>query len=324
MKRPFPFKQICILLTMLLTVLSCHTEELHRILYVNSYHDGYPSSDDIAEGLREGLEGEKVLLETVYLDSKRQPESEQIAARVREAMNFMETFDPHLVIASDDNAVLHVVKPHLDGKSIPVVFCGVNWSAEKYELGENVTGMLEVYPLRECIQTVRDLYPGMRKLAVLSENTQSEKNNTELLDTLYRNMGMLPQYHMVDDFEAWKEAYSRLSGEADLIYMPTNGAIRNWDRQEAMDFVAAYLRVPTITCDDFMMDYCVFGLTKEARQQGEWAAETALAILDGGQSPADIPYTRCSRWHAYLNRPLADALGFELKKKPAGTFTILE
>ncbi len=302
---------------------SCNADRIPRILYINSYHDGYPSSDDIREGILETLDGKSVNLETFYLDSKRNPEEEKVGARVKEAVELIGTYQPDLVIASDDNAVALVVKPFLDGTGTPVVFCGVNWSADQYDLGSNVTGMLEVYPLRECIRTIMELNPDAHRMAVLSENTPSEARNTELLDTLYRNLGMKVEYRLVDDFEQWKEAFREVSLSSHLIYTPTNGAIRHWDREEAMEFVEENLKVPTITCDDFMMDYCVFGLTKVAREQGEWAAAMALKILEG-TDPSAIPYTKCSRWHAYLNKRLADAIGFNLPEEPDGEFTVLE
>ena len=71
-----------------------------------------------------------------------------------------------------------------------------------------------------------------------------------------------------------------------------------------------------------MMDNCVFGLTKIAKEQGEWAAETAIQILNG-TDPAIIPYTRNRQTHSYLNRDLANRMGFELKEPPAGPFTVI-
>ena len=71
-----------------------------------------------------------------------------------------------------------------------------------------------------------------------------------------------------------------------------------------------------------MMDYCVFGLTKVAKEQGEWAAKTAIQILHG-RAPASIPYTRNRQTHAYLNRDLANRVGFDIKEPPAGKFTVI-
>jgi len=103
-----------------------------------------------------------------------------------------------------------------------------------------------------------------------------------------------------------------------LIYLPTNGAVRNWNDEEAKSFVRREIRKPVFTCDDFMLPFAVLGLTKIAREQGEWAATTALEIL-GGRSPAEIPLARNMRTRALWNKELAALVGFEptpeLRKK---------
>ncbi|GAA4399110.1 hypothetical protein GCM10023187_10490 [Nibrella viscosa] len=126
---------------------------------------------------------------------------------------------PDLVLASDDDAVREVVVPYLKHTATPVVFCGVNWSAEGYGLPvANVTGMLEVVPIRETLETMRRYYP------------------------------------------------------------TANGSIRGWQNDEAKAFVARTLRRPVVAGDDFIMPIAVYGQTKVAREQGEWAAQTALQI----------------------------------------------
>lgn len=56
--------------------------------------------------------------------------------------------------------------------------------------------------------------------------------------------------------------------------------------------------------NDFMMPYCVLGVTKVAREQGEWAAQTALAILNG-RSPAAIPLATNVQTRIFTNDALA-------------------
>jgi ABC-type uncharacterized transport system substrate-binding protein len=300
-----------------LLLFSCEGDRNRKVLFVNSYHEGYPSSDDTMEGMKQAFTGKAVELEIFYMDTKRNPAETHIKAKVEEVRGRIAEFSPDVIIASDDNAVKYLVARYLDHGEIPVVFCGVNWSADQYRLGKHVTGMLEVSPLRECIDIFKRQNPGMNRLTVLSENTTSERNNTILLDTLYRNLGFDADYRLVDDFEQWKTAFREVSANTHIIFLPTNGAIRGWDREAAMHFVEEEIRVPVITCDDFMMDYAVFGLTKVFTEQGEWAALTALKILEG-TPPASIPVTRNQRFKAYLNRKLAEHLCFELPEFPPG------
>ena len=61
------------------------------------------------------------------------------------------------------------------------------------------------------------------------------------------------------------------------MYLPTNGAIRGLDSAAVKERVRRNLRKLAVTCDDFMMPHAVFGLTKVAREQGEFAARAAKA-----------------------------------------------
>ncbi len=215
-------------------------------------------------------------------------------------------FRPDLLIASDDDAVKYVVAPYFRDGPMPVVFCGVNWSADKYRLPRQyVTGMLEVVPIEATLRAVRAAYPGARRLLVLSEDSVSERANRELLDARYRALGFEPHYAMVPDFAAWKQEFLRGQRDADVVYLPTNGAIKGWDKPAAIEWVREHIRVPVVTCDDFMMPYAVFGLTKIAREQGEWAANAALEIL-GGKSPGQIPIVENRRTRCFVNQALAE------------------
>ncbi len=288
-------------------------DEAFRIVYVNSYHAGYGSSDDVMEGINETLKEENVEMKIFFLDAKRKTAETETGESVQIILEEIEAFNPGLLIVSDDNAVKDLVVPHFNVTELPVVFCGVNWSTEQYNLGDNVTGMLEVLPLRELLSEVISNYPETRKLVVLSENSLSEQNNRMLLDTLYRNIGLDVTYSLANDFESWERMFLEASQNADLIYMPTNGAIKGWNDSEAKNIIEENLKVPVVTCDDFMMPYAVFGLTKVAREQGEWAAQTALEIIRG-KSPSEIPYTANKQTRAWLNTSFANQIKFRMSE----------
>ena len=290
------------------------SDEPARIFYVNSYHTGYGSSDDVMQGIEETLKDENIELKTFFMDTKRKSSNQEIQASAKKALSEIKKFKPEVLIVSDDNALKYLVVPHFNNTELPVVFFGVNWSAAQYNPGKNVTGMLEVLPLRDCLSEVIFNYPESRMLAVLSENSLSEENNKTLLDTLYRSLEITPEYFLADNFEEWKEFFLQANKNADIIYMPTNGAIKNWNDEEAKSLVEEHLEIPAITCDDFMMPYVVFGLTKVAKEQGEWAAKTALEIT-GGKKPAEFPITKNKQTKAYINQKLAEKIDFNLTKE---------
>jgi ABC-type uncharacterized transport system substrate-binding protein len=283
-----------------------------KVFYVNSYHQGYPSSDQAMGAIGGLLKERGVDLRVFFLDAKRDPSAAGIARRAGEATAAIRAFQPDVLIVSDDDAVKYLVVPHFKNGPLPVVFCGVNWSAAQYGLpAEHVTGMLEVVPIEETLRDVIRRVPSVRKLRVLSEDSTSERNNTPLLDPKYRALGLEPSYALVENFDAWKSEFVRAQREADVIYLPTNGAIQGWDRNAAQGWVRNNIRKPVVSCDDFMMPYAVFGLTKVAREQGEWAARAALSILDG-KKPSQIATVANQQVRCYWNQELGRKIGFSI------------
>lgn len=285
------------------------------VLHINSYHAGYPTSDQAGEVLKRGLESKGIRYEVFYLDAKRQ---QRPGALVPQALEKIKELNPALIVASDDDAVKLVIKPHLAEIAVPVVFFGVNWSADEYGLPrDRVTGMLEVLPIEETLNAVRQQFPKARRLLTLSEDSTSERNNTALMSPIFRRLGYEPATVMVKTFDDWKREFVRAQTEADILYLPTNGAIQGWDAAEAKAFVLGKTRKPSVTCDDFMTPYAAFGLTKVAAEQGEWAAESAAAILQGKASPASIAIARNRNSRCYFNPAVAARAGLRLPL-PAG------
>jgi ABC-type uncharacterized transport system substrate-binding protein len=289
---------------------SCSHSGKRTILYINSYHEGYPPSDEAMRAIREAFPDGKYSLQIRFLDAKRNPSQEWLRHAADSFANEISVIKPGAVILSDDDAVKYMRSFIEQNPAIPFVFCGVNWSAGQYKLPRrNVTGMVEVLPLRQAIQELFKIYPDIWNIAILSENSLSEQNNTLLLDTLYRNMGLTPEYHLVESFETWKERFVILQATADLIYIPTNGAIAGWDAADAASWVETNIKKPVFTCDDFMMPYAVFGLTKIPREQGEWASSSVKRIL-GGTAPEEIPFASNRQSKIWLNQRLAEKIGF--------------
>ena len=303
---------------------SCDNRGNEKVLYINSYHSGYPPSDAVQDEIISILTANNIDLEIFYLDSKRNENNEFIRKKTDSIVFLVKGFKPDVIIASDDNAIKYVIEPWYTDGSVPVVFCGVNWSADQYDLPkEYITGMLETLALRECIELAMEKTKSLSKIAILSENSLSERNNTSLLDTLYRNMGLEPLYMLVDDFDQWKQSFVEAGNITDIIYLPTNGAIKDWDDEEARSFVSENIQTPVFSCDDFMMEFCSFGLTKVPAEQGEWAAHTALKIIKG-KSPGDIAVTKNSKWQSWINPGLMEKTEMIPTKEWLDTSIIVE
>jgi len=281
------------------------------VTYINSFHRGHPSSDDIMDGILENFPADSFEIATYFMDTKRNPSKEFIENRAAQLFDSIIEIDPDILLVSDDNAIKYLIQPHLQDLTMPVVFCGVNWTDVEYDLPPNkVTGMLEILPVADMLFTMRSYYPSMNKLLFLSENTTTSRKERQLLDTLFSRVGVGVTHELVDDFEDWKITFKNANQNFDIIYLPTHGAIKGWDHDEAVSFINQNIQIPIVTTEDFMMPYAVFGLTKVAKEQGIWVAVTAKKILDGS-SLAEFPVTRNKQSTYWLNKSLAEKIGFE-------------
>lgn len=280
-------------------------ENKKLVVYVNSYHRGYASSDSVMAGLTDNLPEDSIQLISFFMDTKRHNNQAYIDSISLSIKDSILAIEPDLLLVSDDNAVKHIVAPYFKNSPLPIIFCGVNWSAERYALPrEHITGILEVLPLPQLLDSLKNQNPDGQKLYILTEQSTSAQNNRQLLDTLFRNAGFEPHYALVSTFDAWQDSFIMANQQMDFIYLPTNGAIQAWDTDKAKALVNEYRKIPVVSCDDFMSAYTTLTISKVAREQGEWAAFVARQILFNGISPADIPVARNKQYRIFHNKEL--------------------
>lgn len=289
----------------------CINETPKKIVYINSYHYGHPSSDEIMEGFMQHVPTDSFNIYSWYMDTKRNPSEEYIEKKARELLDSIRFVNPDILVVSDDNAVKYIVAPNLEVLTMPIVFCGVNWTDKDYHLPhDKVTGIIKILPIADAVQLLQSYYPSAKKLLVLNENTTTSRKEVEILDTLFQGLGLSATFKLVDNFQDWKTAFADGNTEFDMIYISTNAAIKSWNKDEAEEFICANIKVPVITCEDFMMPYAVLGVTKIAQEHGIWAAATAKRILLGF-SVENISVTKNKLSNKWLNQTMAEKIRFK-------------
>lgn len=277
---------------------SCSKEPV-RVYYVNSYHAGYPSSDAVEVLLVDRLSVLEVDYKVSYLDGKHLVDDSLKKIRADSIFKDIMFFKPNIIIVSDDDAAQYLVSPYLNGSGIPILHCGINWNADKYNLdGSHIRGIIEVLPLSEVIDTMLHYFPYVVNIGVLSEYSLSEQSNTDLLDTLYKHKGLKPTYSMVEDFDQWLSAMAHLSSNVDMIYLPTNGGIRGWNSEMAKTFITNEVCIPVFTCESFMNAYVDYGLNRVLSEPGEWLSASVVELINGA-SITDIANTKNRKVEMY-------------------------
>lgn len=280
-----------------------------KILWVDSYHQGYEWSDEMERGIRDVLYETGVNFKIVRMDSKRndtETHGRDAGLRARDAI---QGFKPDVVIASDDNAQKYLVVPFLKGGELPVVFCGVNWDASIYGYPTtNITGMIEEDLVPEMLEKLQAYAQGKR-IGYLSGNVETERKIVDIYNKRFFD-GKMKTY-LVNSMDAFKEAFLRAQKEVDMLYIYNYSGIADWQPDEAEKFLSNNSKIPTGSHNSFMAPYVLFTVAKLPMEQGNFAAKTALRILDG-LSPAQIPVAVNELTQLTINLKMAQAAGFVL------------
>lgn len=281
-----------------------------KVMFVNSYHEGYPWSDGEEKGAKLVLEPAGVKVVFVRMDVKRhQGDAAFARAAAQRAKAEIDAEKPDVVLLSDDPAVKELLVPYYKDATLPFVFCGVNWDAAKYGLGKNATGMLEVALVKELIGGLKEYAKGTR-VGFLTVDSETER----IEGPYYKKaLGLsFTSERYVKTLAEWKDAFQRMQGEVDILFLGNFAGINDWNEADAAAFAMANSKIPSGSIYDFMMPYVMLGYTKIAEEQGAWAGKNALEILKGA-SPASIPVAANKQAKIFINARLAAKAGIVFK-----------
>ncbi len=282
-----------------------------RCLMVSSYHPEYPWSRGEEAGVRATL-GAACDLRVFYMDTKRHRDERSKKRAAVRARRLIETWKPDVLIAADDNAVKYLVAPYYKDGPLPVVFCGVNWSAAPYGLPtSHVTGMVEIAPVAALLKAAATISGGRRAL-YLGADTLSERKNLRWSRRVAGRMNIELESHLVATREAWLSAFAAAQDQGyDFLVIGSRAGIDGWDERLVARAVRRLGRVLSVTVHEWMMPVAMLGMTKIPEEQGEWAAEVALEILNG-HSPSEYPVLSNRQWDLWQNPRLLSAAGIRL------------
>lgn len=275
-----------------------------RILHIDSYHKGYAWSDGMERGIEAVLNGTGVDYRVHFMDTKRNG-SEDFKAKAAEAAKAeIEQFKPDVVIATDDNAAKYVIVPFYKGGNQPFVFAGLNWDASLYGFPtSNVTGMVEVSPVPQLLEQLRPFAKGER-VGHLAADTTSAHKEGEFIAKIF---GLELVEYYATDMADWKQGFKEIQGKVDMLIVGNSAGIPDWNDDAAAAFAEAETQVPTGATQEFMSRFAMITFAKVAAEQGEWAAQSALKVLDGTK-PGDIPVVQNERGVLIINARIATGL----------------
>jgi len=280
-----------------------------KVLYIDSYHEGYEWSDGITKGVRDTLEGSGVTLEIYRMDTKRNTSEEFKVNSGLKAKAIIEEFRPDVVIASDDNASKYIIAKFYKDADLPFVFCGLNWDASIYGYPyNNVTGMVEVALIPQLIDHLKVFAKGNR-IGYIAADVVTARKEGEYYRK-YFNLDIDERY--VKTMDEWKKVFNEIQNDVDILIVGNYAGINDWNYDVITPWMEENTTVPTGCIYDWMAPLSLVGLTKVAEEQGIWGAQAALKIL-GGTPPTAIPIVKNRQGKLYLNLKIAKNLGVRFR-----------
>jgi len=282
-----------------------------KIFYIDSYHESYEPGMAQRAAFSRGLNGKGAETKYFFMDTKNHPASAEMAEAGKKCMKEIKQYAPHLIIAADDPACKEVIAPYFAGGKIPVIFIGVNWSAKACSYpAPNVTGQIEVEFVSEMLAEIKKYAKGGR-ISLITADTLTDRKS---VDHYIKVMGMkFTETVFVKDFQAWIKAYKKSQKTSDALFFRNSTGIEGWEDSRAIELIIKETKVPSGTVSAHMPRFVLIGMTKDNSEFGEYAAETALKILNDNISPDSLPVTANARVGMKLNMNLAKKLGIVFK-----------
>lgn len=267
------------------------------VLYLNSYHQGFPWSDNITRGIRETFakSSTEIDLWVEYMDTKRFPGGVN-TERLYGLYHRKYRKKRFAAIIASDNAAFDFVlnyRTELFGNA-PVVFCGVNhFSPETIAGQRNITGIAESPDYKSTIDLAPRLFPDTHEVVIAMPDTITAVADKKLIETIAPTLRPRLKISFWEGLEL-EELEARASTLKPGTVILSNGVVRTRAGQllsgfEKVKNLAHVAQVPVLVAreDDFgsgaLGGRMISGLT-----QGRQAAGLVLDIL-GGKKADDLP-----------------------------------
>ena len=269
-----------------------------RVLFISSYHPGFPTFFQQTQGLRSELEPAGALIDVEFMDTKRFSGPENLARfldMLRFKLSRVEPYD--VVVVADDAALKFAVEQRASlFPQSSVVFCGVNNQDFARSLSGTpfFTGVIESVSMRESLEDIWRLRPRTRTVHALVD---AEPGGQGDLRTYLGLRGAFADKRLeviALDALTWDELGRTLSGlpqdDAVLLlsaYRDKDAVSRTFE--DALGLIMAHAKAPVFHLWEHGMGQGILGgKIISHSEQGRIAGRLALRILRG-ESAQSLP-----------------------------------
>jgi two-component system, cell cycle sensor histidine kinase and response regulator CckA len=322
-------KKRMILLCLLAVLLSgLSAEPQFRVLYIDSYHQGYEWTDRITEGITEVLNEEpSVELFIEHLDAKRFS-SQLVTERFLSLLERKYAAAPPDAIMTSDDSAFELLRSYraVLGSEIPVVFMGINDFDAAMAAGiDHLYGIVQEDGLKHSLLFAVSQHPEVREIILIHDRSATGLSDRSHIEQFISEQG-LQQTHTITyltdlTIDELAEQMSMIPEDAIIIpmhfvidaagtYIDTAAYFSAVERSEAPIYLINDLGLGTTSA--------VGGYVRSGKEDGRRLARLLLEVLTGSPSPALI-YRSSSYIFHY---PALETHGISISDLPAGSTVI--
>ena len=299
-----------------------YAQDVKRILLVQSGHADSPWVKDVSQGVQDALKDSPVLLERVFMDAFRNPCTDWKVKAGRLVEDKISEFKPDAVIAVDDDAQIFVTQKYSGAQKPFFVFCGVNGDLEAYGLpAGNATGSVARPHFEEGVEFIRTLYPKIRKIAVLSDDSPDSMGAYAFL-THEKPAGVhVLGYHIIRDFSTWQERVKHYNVYADALFVYRYNTVKlpgteeSLPSQDVIRWTLNHVDIPVVGFFNFAVEDGMTAAVGESGYEHGMSAGTMALKLVNGVPLQNLPVQRAEKAYTMINLPAVQASGISLSEE---------
>ena len=278
-----------------------------RILVLHSYATDFAWVKEINAGLDKALKGEYSSLRWFYLDTKHHPD-EAYGRRIgAQARQFIDRWDPDVIIAFDDNAQDYVGRRYLNDPRLRIVCGGINADPARYgyDRAGNVSGILERIPLAAAVEILGQVFPeDSRRLIHLSDASETSRYVRDEFDLFDWKPYRLIASRLCRTFGEWQAAVREAESSADLLLITHYHTILRGENDpsvvppaEVIAWTMENSKLPAIGFWTFFVeDGGSLAVALSGQEQGEEAGRIAVRLLRTGDRRTAPPFILSRRY----------------------------
>lgn len=294
-----------------------HNLEKPRLLFIHSYERDYTWTTEQIDGMNRVLANEnKYIVREHFLDTKKNDYEEYLKRAEREVRALIKQWKPNVIIATDDNAQILAGKFFVDDPKIKIIFTGIQGDLSEYNYASanNVTGITESVPpraIKEVLTEInRSLGADLKRIFFVTHSTSHSRFVVEKMQDFYwgdYEMVSAAEYKTFDD---WKKAIREAEETADILLI---GGYKSLADDENSELKVPYEEVLAWTDENssllkigargvFVEEGGMIAVGSSPYEQGEVAAQMAIALLDKHKKIADLPVQESQQYLIYMRK----------------------